>query len=121
LAVLPDRRPAGDRAVVVAPAARRRLTRSLPLLAVGAAALVLHSGLLGALLVAAGFMLAVPGPRRLPWTSDPRRVRRIARAAETWLPGALVALAGWVYLESGDRHTDVLPQLLTVAALGALW
>ncbi|MEU4400485.1 alpha-(1-_3)-arabinofuranosyltransferase [Micromonospora orduensis] len=118
LAVLPQRTPAGGAAV---PRGRRRLTRSLPLLAVGAGALVLSSGLIGGLLVAAGFMLAVPGPRRLPWTTDPRRARMISRAVETWLPGGLVVLAGWLYLESAHRHTDAAPQLAIVVALGALW
>ncbi|MDG4761466.1 alpha-(1-_3)-arabinofuranosyltransferase [Micromonospora sp. WMMD710] len=118
LAVLPQRKPTGSTPV---PRGRRRLTRSLPLLAVGAAALVLSSGLIGGLLVAAGFMLAVPGPRRLPWTADPRRARTISRAVETWLPGALVVLAGWLYLESAHRYTDAASQLAIVVALGALW
>ncbi|MER7892010.1 alpha-(1-_3)-arabinofuranosyltransferase [Micromonospora sp. NPDC094482] len=121
LAVLPARRPAGPAPSTALPRGRRRLTRSLPLLAVGAAALVLSSGLIGGLLVAAGFLLAVPGPRRLPWTTDPRRARAISRAVETWLPGALVLLAGWLHLESAQRHTDALPQLAVVVALGALW
>ncbi|MGN9813224.1 alpha-(1-_3)-arabinofuranosyltransferase [Micromonospora sp. BQ11] len=121
LAVLPTRQPAGPAPSTAAPRARRRATRSLPLLAVGAASLVLSSGLIGGLLVAAGFLLAVPGPRRLPWTADPRRARTISRAVETWLPGALVLLAGWLHLESEQRHTDALPQLAVVVALGALW
>ncbi|MET8310451.1 alpha-(1-_3)-arabinofuranosyltransferase [Micromonospora sp. NPDC005173] len=121
LAVLPARQPAGSTPSTAAPRGRRRVTRSLPLLAVGAAALVLSSGLIGGLLVAAGFMLAVPGPRRLPWTADPRRARMISRAVETWLPGALVLLAGWLYLGSEQRHTDAFSQLAIVVALGALW
>ncbi|WCN81365.1 alpha-(1-_3)-arabinofuranosyltransferase [Micromonospora sp. LH3U1] len=118
LAVLPARQRTSSIAVAHV---RRRATRSLPLLAVGAAALVLSSGLIGGLLVAAGFMLAVPGPRRLPWTADPRRARTIRRAVETWLPGALVLLAGWAYLESTQRNTNALLQLAIVVALGALW
>ncbi|MDG4806747.1 alpha-(1-_3)-arabinofuranosyltransferase [Micromonospora sp. WMMD1120] len=121
LAVLPARQPGGRDAATVGPRGRRRITRSLPLLAVGAAALVLSSGLIGGLVVAAGFMLAVPGPRRLPWLADPRRARMISRAAETWLPGALVVLAGWLYLDAADRNTDALLQLTVVVALGVLW
>ncbi|MFC0002549.1 alpha-(1-_3)-arabinofuranosyltransferase [Micromonospora siamensis] len=121
LAVLPARRPAGPASSTAVPHGRRRATRSLPLLAVGAAALVLSSGLIGSLLVAAGFLLAVPGPRRLPWLANPGRARRISRAAETWLPGALVLLAGWSYGGSEQRHTDLLPQLAITVALGALW
>lgn len=121
LAVLPARQPTGRTSSTAVPHGRRRATRSLPLLAVGAAALVLSSGLIGGLVVAAGFMLAVPGPRRLPWTADPRRARTIRRAVETWLPGALVVLAGWAYLESTHRNTDALLQLTIVVALGALW
>lgn len=121
LAVLPARQPTARTPSTAVPRGRRRVTRSLPLLAVGAAALVLSSGLIGGLLVAAGFMLAVPGPRRLPWTADPRRARTIRRAVETWLPGALVLLAGWAYLESTQRNTNALLQLAIVVALGALW
>lgn len=121
LAVVPARQPTGRTSATVPPRGRRRVTRSLPLLAVGAAALVLWSGLIGGLLVAAGFMLAVPGPRRLPWPVDPRRVRTISRAVETWLPGALVLLAGLLYLDSTRRNTDALVQLTIVVALGALW
>ncbi|MDG9673202.1 alpha-(1-_3)-arabinofuranosyltransferase [Micromonospora sp. DH14] len=121
LAVLPARQPTGRTSTSPVPRGRRRVTRSLPLLAVGAGALVLWSGLVGGLLVAAGFMLAVPGPRRLPWPADPRRARTISRAVETWLPGALVLLAGWLYLDSTRRNTDGLLQLTIVAALGALW
>ncbi|MBQ1022228.1 DUF3367 domain-containing protein [Micromonospora sp. D93] len=121
LAVLPARQPTGRTPATAVPRGRRRVTRSLPLLAVGAAALVLSSGLIGSLLVAAGFMLAVPGPRRLPWPADPRRARTISRTVETWLPGALVLLAGWLYLDSTRRNTDALVQLTIVLALGALW
>ncbi|WP_328381126.1 alpha-(1-_3)-arabinofuranosyltransferase [Micromonospora zamorensis] len=121
LAVLPARQPSARTSSTAVPRGRRRVTRSLPLLAVGAAALVLSSGLIGGLLVAAGFMLAVPGPRRLPWTADPRRARTIRRAVETWLPGTLVLLAGWAYLESTQRNTNALLQLAIVVALGALW
>ncbi|MBM0205501.1 DUF3367 domain-containing protein [Micromonospora sp. STR1s_5] len=121
LAVVPARQPTGRTSATAPPRGRRRVTRSLPLLAVGAAALVLWSGLIGGLLVAAGFMLAVPGPRRLPWPADPRRARTISRAVETWLPGALVLLAGWLYLDSTRRNTDALVQLTIVVALGALW
>ncbi|MEH1028079.1 alpha-(1-_3)-arabinofuranosyltransferase [Micromonospora profundi] len=121
LAVLPARRPGGRGAAAPVPRGRRRIGRSLPLLAVGAGALVLWGGLIGGLLVAAGFMLAVPGPRRLPWLKDPRRARTISRAVETWLPGALVMLAGWLSLEAAHRHTDALPQLALVVALGGLW
>ncbi len=121
LAVLPARQPTGGTSATVVPRGRGRVTRSLPLLAVGAAALVLWSGLIGGLLVAAGFMLAVPGPRRLPWPADPRRARTISRAVETWLPGALVLLAGLLYLDATRRNTDALVQLTIVVALGALW
>lgn len=121
LAVLPARQPAGGTSATAVPRGRRRVTRSLPLLAVGAAALVLWSGLIGGLLVAAGFMLAVPGPRRLPWPADPRRARKISRAVETWLPGALVLLAGLLYLDSTRRNSDALVQLTIVVAVGALW
>lgn len=121
LAVLPARQPTGRTPAAAVPRGRRRVIRSLPLLAVGAAALVLWSGLIGGLLVAAGFMLAVPGPRRLPWPADPRRARTISRAVETWLPGALVLLAGWLYLDSTRRNTDALVQFTIVVALGALW
>ncbi|MFC4019332.1 alpha-(1-_3)-arabinofuranosyltransferase family protein [Micromonospora sp. GCM10011542] len=121
LAVLPERRPAGSTPSAAVPRGRRRFVRSLPLLAVGAAALVLSSGLIGGLLVAAGFLLAVPGPRRMPWLADPRRARTISRAVETWLPAGLVLLAGWLHLSSEQRHTDLLPQLAVVVALGALW
>ena len=121
LAVLPARQPTGRTSSTAVPRGRRRVTRSLPLLAVGAAALVLSSGLIGGLLVAAGFMLAVPGPRRLPWTADPRRARTIRRAVETWLPGALVLLAGWAYLESTRGTPTPWLQLAIVVALGALW
>ncbi|MGW1484183.1 alpha-(1-_3)-arabinofuranosyltransferase [Micromonospora parva] len=121
LAVLPARQPTGRTSTSPVPRGRRRVTRSLPLLAVGAGALVLWSGLIGGLLVAAGFMLAVPGPRRLPWSADPRRDRTISRAVETWLPGALVVLAGWLHLNSAQRNTDALLQLMIVVALGALW
>ncbi|MET8092539.1 alpha-(1-_3)-arabinofuranosyltransferase [Micromonospora sp. NPDC005220] len=121
LAVLPARQPTGRASATAVPGGRPRVTRSLPLLAVGAGALVLSSGLIGGLLVAAGFMLAVPGPRRLPWPADPRRARTISRAVETWLPGALVLLAGWLYLDSTRRNTDALVQLTIVVALGALW
>ncbi|MGW5561004.1 alpha-(1-_3)-arabinofuranosyltransferase [Micromonospora sp. NPDC003944] len=121
LAVLPARQPTGPTSATPAPRGRRRVTRSLPLLAVGAGALVLSSGLIGGLLVAAGFMLAVPGPRRLPWPADPRRARTISRAVETWLPGGLVLLASWLYLDSTRRNTDGLLQLTVVVALGTLW
>ncbi|MEW2384933.1 alpha-(1-_3)-arabinofuranosyltransferase [Micromonospora sp. NPDC047707] len=118
LAVLPDRHR-GDRPPTRA--VRRRLTRSVPLLAVGAVALLMLGGLVGGLLVAAGVLLALPGAIPLPRSADPRRVRLVTRIAETWLPAALVVLAGWAYLDAAQRHTAVLPQLLMVLALGCLW
>ncbi|NJP34968.1 alpha-(1-_3)-arabinofuranosyltransferase [Micromonospora thermarum] len=118
LAVLPERRHGGG---PTARPVRRRPARSLTLLAVGAAALVMLGGLVGGLLVAAGVLLALPGSIPLPPSADPRRVRLVTRIAETWLPAALLVLAAWAYLDAAQRHTAALPQLLVLLALGCLW
>ncbi|MEK8108963.1 hypothetical protein NKG94_37305 [Micromonospora sp. M12] len=120
LAVLPARQPSGRTSAGAVPRGRRRLTRSLPLLAVGAAALVLWSGLIGGLVVAAGFMLAVPGPRRLPGRSTPSG-QDGQPGRRDLASGAFILLAGWLYLDSPHRNTDALLQLMIVVALSALW
>lgn len=119
LALLPERR--GSAPARPARRARRRATRSLPLLAVGAIALILLGGLVGGVLVAAGVLLALPGSLRMPRSAAPHWVRLVPRFVESWLPAALVLLAGWTYLEATQRHTAALPQLLMVLALGCLW
>ncbi|WP_019901660.1 alpha-(1-_3)-arabinofuranosyltransferase [Salinispora arenicola] len=116
LALLPERR-GGTPARPV----RRRAARSLTLLAVGAAALVLLGGLVGGLIVTAGVLLALPGSVRTSRTANPRWVRHAARFADSGLPAAVVLLAGWAYLDATQRHTAALPQLLVVLALGCLW
>lgn len=120
LAVLPARRR-DDAPPPTASRPARRAPRSLPLLAVGAAALIMFGGLVGGLLVFAGLLLAVPGSLRLPWPADPRRARQLAHAAEAWLPGALLLLAGWLYLTVDQRHVAAAPQLAVLLALGCLW
>lgn len=119
LALLPERRGGGPARPTRRP--RRRAPRSLPLLAVGATALILLGGLVGGALVAAGVLLALPGALREPRPTDPRWVRLAPRFVESWLPAALVLLAGWAYLDATQRHTAALPQLLMVLALGCLW
>ncbi|WP_018254756.1 alpha-(1-_3)-arabinofuranosyltransferase [Salinispora mooreana] len=119
LALLPERRGSGPARPARGP--RRRATRSLPLLAVGATALILLGGLVGAALVAAGVLLALPGSLREPRPTAPRWIRRAPRFIEFWLPTALVLLAGWTYLDAEQRHTAALPQLLMLLAIGCLW
>lgn len=119
LALLPERRGSGPARPARRP--RRPTNRSLPLLAVGATALILLGGLVGGALVAAGVLLALPGSLRESRPSDPRWVRLAPRFVESWLPAALVLLAGWTYLDATQRHTAALPQLLMVLALGCLW
>ncbi|MCM0674918.1 alpha-(1-_3)-arabinofuranosyltransferase family protein [Micromonospora phytophila] len=121
LAVLPDRRRDRPQPSATNLPARRRAARSVPLLVAGAAALVMLGGVVGVLLVVAGLVLAVLGPLRVPWPADPRRARMLGRASETWLPGALMLLAGWLYLGAEQRHVDAGPQLAVVLALGCLW
>ncbi|NYT92666.1 alpha-(1-_3)-arabinofuranosyltransferase family protein [Salinispora sp. H7-4] len=119
LALLPERRGGSPTRPTRRP--RRRAPRSLPLLAVGATALILLGGLAGGALVAAGVLLALPGRLREPRPTDPHWVRLAPRFVESWLPAGLVLLAGWAYLDATQRHTAALPQLLMVLALGCLW
>ncbi|MEU9738297.1 alpha-(1-_3)-arabinofuranosyltransferase family protein [Micromonospora chersina] len=118
LAVLPERRTTPS---ATGRPARRRGPGSLPLLLVGAAAVVLSGGLLGVLLVTVGLVLASWGPLRLPWPRDPRRARLAVRLAWSWLPAALLLLAGWLHLTVAQRHVAAGPQLAALLALGCLW
>ncbi|HEX5542985.1 MAG TPA: alpha-(1-_3)-arabinofuranosyltransferase [Micromonospora sp.] len=122
LAVLPNRGPSGSGSAPVRRATSGRPGRWswLPF-AAGAASLIMLGGVVGVFIAAIGGVLAHNRPRWPGWLSATPATRRALRTAESWLPTALLLLAGCLYLAAEHRHVAAGPQLVGVLSLGLLW
>ncbi len=93
-------------------------------IALGGLTLVLIGGVVGALVAFTGLMAVAYRSVASASAPQPRgnqEARRLLRAAEVWLPGVLVLLAGWLSLTADQGHRAAGPQTLVLLAVGGLW
>ncbi len=113
LALVPAR-PRGAHAPRPA-VSRRGIGPAVPFI-VGGMALTAVGGLVGAVVVLAGLLMATYR------ATVPRRGRgRRLGSIELWLPSGLLLLGGWWTVAMDDSHRAAAPQLAGLLAVGGVW